>query len=80
MKLIEFLATRQLQLRLELSLPSPIKLKVKHPSVLKAKLRSQLKPLLIVKLELKHYLMLTMTLFRFKIDHCSTMLKHQVLT
>ena len=79
MKLVEFLATRQLQLCLELSLASPAKLKVKHTIVLKAKLHSQLKQLLAAKLELKHPLVLTAKLFRFKTEHCSIMLKHQVL-
>ena len=80
MKLVGFLATRQLLLYSEFSLASPAKLKVKNPLVLKVKLHSQLKQLLAAKLELKHPLVLTVKLFRFKTEHCSIVVKHQVLT
>ena len=56
------------------------KLRVKHPSVLKAKLRSQLKKLLAARLELKHLVVLIVKLLHFITEHCSTVLKHQVLT
>jgi len=80
MNLVKFLAMRELQLCSKLNLASPAKVNVKHPSVLKVKLCPQLKELLTAKLELKHHLVLTMKLFRSKIEHCSIVLKHQVLT